>query len=117
MKHYAERDLMALGEYYTRHVDAMTAEELHSKSDIAAELAHRDMLIDKLADTLKMLRHLVGADAGKVGLIDAIYVAEEAIGMTTAEPQTTKRFVSALERHDVWTSRKLPADGTTPASE
>jgi hypothetical protein len=48
---YAKRDVMALdeaGNYYCKHVMAMTAEELHSKSDIAAELAYRDALIDYL---------------------------------------------------------------------
>lgn len=44
-KHYAERDAMALGKYYTAHVSAMTREKLFTKSDIAAELAHRDKII------------------------------------------------------------------------
>lgn len=50
-KQYGERDIMALdkaGNYYSRHVMAMTAEKLHSKSAIAAELAWRDMEIDRL---------------------------------------------------------------------
>lgn len=49
VKQYVDRDIMDLddkGGYYFRHVDAMTRESLHSKSDIAAELGHRDMLID-----------------------------------------------------------------------
>ncbi len=48
---YAKRDPMALdkaGNYYCRHAQAMTAEGLHAKSDIAAELAYRDMQIDQL---------------------------------------------------------------------
>lgn len=36
------------GGYYFRHVNALTAEALHSKSDIAAELAHRDIVIASL---------------------------------------------------------------------
>ena|SRR5690554_505769 len=51
VKRYAERDIMALdaaGNYYCRHVSAMTREGLHSKSDIAAELGWRDMQIDAL---------------------------------------------------------------------
>src|SRR5699024_3354102 len=44
-KHYAERDAMALGKFYTAHVSAMTREKLFTKSDIAAELAHRDKII------------------------------------------------------------------------
>ncbi len=50
-KHYAERDIMAMdraGNYYCRHVSAMTREGLHSKSDIAAELGFRDQRIDAL---------------------------------------------------------------------
>jgi hypothetical protein len=49
-KRYARRDHMALdqaGGYYMRHVMAMTAEGLHAKSDIAAELAFRDAEIDR----------------------------------------------------------------------
>lgn len=45
---YAKRDLEELGRYYFRHLNAMTREGLHSKSDIAAELATRDMIIDDL---------------------------------------------------------------------
>lgn len=55
-KQYAERDIVALdeaGDYYVRHVSAMTAESLHSKSDIAAELAWRDYQIDDLSEELK----------------------------------------------------------------
>lgn len=53
-KQYAERDVIQLdrdGNYYCRHVRAMTAEGLHSKSDIAAELAWRDREIDRLRAT------------------------------------------------------------------
>lgn len=49
-KQYAvgQRDIEQLDEggYYTRHIYAMTHEGLCSKSDIAAELAHRDLQID-----------------------------------------------------------------------
>ena len=51
-KHYAKRDHQAQGAYYTNHVSAMTGEGLHSKSAIAAELAHRDMEIDRLRAAL-----------------------------------------------------------------
>jgi len=51
-KLYAERDHEAQGEYYMRHLEAMTAKKLHSKSDIAAELAHRDILIVELREAL-----------------------------------------------------------------
>ena len=48
MKLYGDRSVEELGEYYTKHLSAMTSEGLHSKSDIAAELAYRDYVIDKL---------------------------------------------------------------------
>lgn len=48
MAEYAERDILKQGSHYMRHIAAMTAEELHDKSDIAAELAHRDMEIERL---------------------------------------------------------------------
>jgi hypothetical protein len=44
---YAKRDIEQLGEHYIRHVEAMTAEGLHEKSDIAAELAFRDAELAK----------------------------------------------------------------------
>lgn len=118
MKHYAERDLMTLGQYYIRHVDAMTREGLRAKTNIAAELAHRDMLIDKLADALDGLLRYTNKGNG-IGMDGRQYAiaADKALSLLNANPQPTKRFISALERHDVWASRKLPADDTTPASE
>lgn len=47
-KHYADRDHVALGQRYIDHVVAMTAEGLHGKSQIAAELAWRDAEMDQL---------------------------------------------------------------------
>jgi ribA/ribD-fused uncharacterized protein len=47
-KLYAERDVIEQMQHYVNHVEAMTAEGLHSKSDIAAELAHRDIVIERL---------------------------------------------------------------------
>lgn len=50
-KQYAKRNIIELergGGHYTRHVQAMTAEGLHSKSAIAAELAYRDREINLL---------------------------------------------------------------------
>jgi len=54
-KIYGDRDLMAMdiaGNHYCRHVDHMTRESLHSKSDIAAELGWRDMQIAALQGKL-----------------------------------------------------------------
>lgn len=50
-KQYPEVDHMKLdedGNYYCRHVGAMTREELHRKSDIAGQLGWRDREIDRL---------------------------------------------------------------------
>lgn len=59
-KQYAvgQRDIEQLDEggYYTRHIYAMTNEGLYSKSDIAAELAHRDLQIDLLKIEVQNLR-------------------------------------------------------------
>ena len=51
MNQYAERNARQLdkaGGYYIRHIQAMTKENLDRKSDIAAELGYRDMIIDQL---------------------------------------------------------------------
>lgn len=54
-----QRDIEQLDEggYYTRHIHAMTHEGLHSKSDIAAELAYRDLQIDLLKIEVQNLRN------------------------------------------------------------
>lgn len=41
-------DMDDAGGHYCRHVSAMTTENLHSKADIAEELAWRDMQLAKL---------------------------------------------------------------------
>lgn len=53
---YKNRNIMKLdetGNYYYKHVDAMTEERLESKNNIAAELAYRDMVIDTLEANLQ----------------------------------------------------------------
>lgn len=61
---YAQRDVMSLGVFYSDHVDHMTGEGLHSKSDIAAELAFRDMKISQLAALVDRMNKmfLLGGD-------------------------------------------------------
>lgn len=44
------------GEYYSRHVAAMTDEDLHRKSDIAVQLGSRDREIDTLRTALAASR-------------------------------------------------------------
>lgn len=54
---YAKRNPMDLdraGNYYCKHLMAMTAEGLHSKSDIAMEMGHRDAIIDEMRVALRV---------------------------------------------------------------
>ena len=53
VKHYAERNAEDLGQVFIDHLMAMTAEQLHRKSAIAAELAYRDQRIAQLEAELK----------------------------------------------------------------
>ena len=56
---YGDRDPMQqdrFGNHYSKHVSAMTAEGLHSKSRIAAELAHRDIRIKELEYQLGQMK-------------------------------------------------------------
>lgn len=46
--HYPKHDAQALGQDYINHVMAMTREGLHSKSDIAIQLAWRDAELRRL---------------------------------------------------------------------
>ena len=55
-KLYPEQNPIKLGKYYTDHVMAMTAENLHSKADIAKQLAWRDKKLDAQAAELSALR-------------------------------------------------------------
>lgn len=52
-KQYAKRNPEDQGEHYIKHLLAMTEEGLHNKVAIAAELAHRDILINSLKEELK----------------------------------------------------------------
>lgn len=54
-KLYANRDIRKQGKHYTDHLLALTAEDLHEKSDIAAELAHRDIEIESLREQKQQL--------------------------------------------------------------
>jgi hypothetical protein len=45
---YKARDIYTLDQLYTKHVSHMTSEGLHSKADIAGELAYRDSQIIQL---------------------------------------------------------------------
>lgn len=80
---YAQRPAEDLGEYYVRHVVAMTREGLHSKADIAAELAVRDREIDRLRAALQAVRDWYERD-GSVGGCDSLM--EEHVEPLTSSP-------------------------------
>lgn len=51
---YAKRNHRRLDPYFSQHMDAMTGEGLHEKSEIAAELAYRDMEIARLRSIITL---------------------------------------------------------------
>lgn len=65
-KQYTERDALALEPHYSRHMLAMTREELNGKWEIAAELAYRDSEIERLRTAFTKVAH----DAYTRGRID-----------------------------------------------
>ena len=54
------------GNYYCRHVSALTGENLHAKSEIAAELAWRDLQIDTLRATISRLEAELAKANGQI---------------------------------------------------
>lgn len=69
MKIYVHKDHMEQENVYMKHLSAMTGEQLHSKADIAGELAGRDIVITGLSNILrnvvKRLDSLHDTDANK----------------------------------------------------
>lgn len=80
---YADRDIINQGPHYVAHVSAMTKEGLHSKSDIAAELAHRDIVIAELLAVLRGVQNRC-APYGFVGM-DGQYLKEVGAAIAKAE--------------------------------
>ena len=76
-KHYAERDIAAMGQVYDGHVSAMTSECLHSKACIAAELAYRDIEIAKLKNAFFEIKNAILRDScdGDSGFSDGVKAA------------------------------------------
>lgn len=66
-KQYADRDRRALGGHYYRHVSAMTGEELHAKTAIAAELAWRDAQIETVTRERDVAREALDVSEKSVG--------------------------------------------------
>jgi len=89
MNTYQQRDMEALGAHYQHHIAAMTEEGLYRKSDIAAELAHRDWVIAELTAA----RHKLASSA---------LMAMEGAGIPTpergfvTEPDKLKVCIRAL---------------------
>ena len=52
---YAQRNSRSLEPHLSRHMLAMTEEELHNKGDIACELAWRDAEIERLREAVTRL--------------------------------------------------------------
>lgn len=80
-KQYATRDIIELdkkGGYYCRHVQAMTEEGLHSKSDIAAELAWRD---EQIARLQKCLSEVMDVATGETQIGDENAEDDEQIAL------------------------------------
>lgn len=90
---YAERDTMELdeaGNYYFKHIMAITSEQLHSKSAIACELAYRDMLIDKLTKELQAAKAQAVPEANKA-LLQSLHDMVEIVGANFCSSQDVKR--------------------------
>ena len=64
IKLYKERDTIGQGQVYVDHVLAMTRESLHDKSDIAAELAERDIEIAVLKRMNGQLKVMANSNYG-----------------------------------------------------
>ncbi len=131
-KHYAKRDPEAQGTHYENHVYAMTTEGLHAKSAIAAELAHRDIEIERLRAALATPAQAVPAsvimasvmrdDGGEhpAFCLMVAYRAEKdakaALAMLTDEPaqqaapDMTDAYAGAREDSSIWKKRALEAE-------
>ena len=73
------RDPRSMGKFYTKHISAMTEEGLYEKSDIAAELAWRDMqlaeakleierFVERKYDAYEKLPHLMNVVSDEVAI-------------------------------------------------
>lgn len=96
-KQYVLRDIVALdkaGGHYSRHVSAMTTEDLHSKHAIAAELAWRDHQIAELVEAMKSKRF---ASAFAEGIADAFKRDLEAAKAKVKELETALQKIANLE--------------------
>lgn len=81
MKLYIHDDHMEQGNVYMKHLSAMTKEQLHSKADIAGELAGRDIIISKLTklleDAVKIIDFPSDADLLNSNQNELIYLSNK----------------------------------------
>lgn len=99
LKLYAERDHYQLSPQYERHLLAMTAEGLYSKSAIAAELAHRDIEIERLRDELQRARIELAQTASEaLRAIGKVVIPSETTGQRAPMHVAGERFVQKFKR-------------------
>lgn len=102
-KLYAERDYDEIEPYRMRHVMAMTAEGLHSKSDIADELAYRDKVIANQADQLTIAKQRIAelekdAEILQTNLDDALRAARYESDLCGQALADMKKQAQEIER-------------------
>lgn len=116
MTRYADRDVVALGQLYVDHVGAMTSEGLHSKSDIAAELAWRDLRIHDLAKRLEEVTDVADALGDSVSRLSAKVSHREELLATAYQLAglvgAPLRFLDAYSRHEGDVDSLLPVNLT-----
>jgi len=76
-KLYAKRTPSELQPWFSRHMEAMTAEDLRRKGDIAMELSWRDKQIDVLKNHLNVLVAIVESQQDKIDRLMLEYCPEE----------------------------------------
>ncbi len=79
-KQYAERNIEELEPHYMTHAMAMTVEKLHSKMQIAAELACRDQEIERLKEQIEKAKNCLVC----LPIADPVEVCENALEILEA---------------------------------
>ncbi len=98
-----DRDASDLGDFYTAHVDAMTREKLHAKSDIAAELAFRDQRIERLELALAEAEELLSTVINSNDIGGAWFERTEA-ALATIQELRERRAMTKEEFKARWES-------------
>ena len=106
MPEYADRDPRELEPHFSKHMSAMTEEDLHSKAAIAEELAYRDRVIERqhaeidrawqyIESCLGIPKERGKTLAGALSVLDSRLAKESRVNqMVDAD---NKRFREALE--------------------